>query len=521
MFPTLASLVQHPALKLRVLAAEDRLDAEVRWAQASELLDPVPYLDGGELLLTTALKLDVDDPEQLRSYVERLRAAGVVGLGFGIGVNHAEVPAALLAACHSVGLPLLEVERRTPFIAIGKAVSAAIAAEQLQALSAGFAAQRELTRAALSGDGHRALLEKLAGQVDGWAALYDISGALTHAAPGWAARRAARLTEEVRRLRDRPAPASVVVGADAEGGEAAEDDRIELQSVGTGALPRAVLAIGTGAPPGTVARYAVQSAVAVLTLITERSRAFEAAERRLGSAVLHLLLSGEPEHARAVGGELYGSLLDAPLRVLVAESAETDPEAFATAVESAAARAGEPVLAVPDAGQLVLLVAEGGAVLAACETYARESGTEGAAPDGGVVIGVSAPAGPTSADSAYQQARQALLVAKRRGQPIVEHDEVATGSVLPLLADDAVRAFADGTLRPLYEHDAQGRGDLVASLRAWLSRHGQWDAAAAELGVHRHTLRYRMRRVEEILDRSLDDPDVRMELWLALKTIEM
>jgi purine catabolism regulator len=147
------------------------------------------------------------------------------------------------------------------------------------------------------------------------------------------------------------------VGGDgeSEGAEGSGDDRIELQSVGTGALPRAVLAIGTAAPPGTVARYAVQSAVAVLTLITERSRAFEAAERRLGSAVLHLLLSGEPEHARAVGGELYGTLLDAPLRVLVAEHGEADPGAFALAVEEAAARAGEPVLAVPDAGQLVLL----------------------------------------------------------------------------------------------------------------------------------------------------------------------
>jgi PucR family transcriptional regulator, purine catabolism regulatory protein len=139
MYPTLASLIQHPALKLRVLAAEDRLDAEVRWAQASELLDPVPYLDGGELLLTTALKLDVTDAEQLRGYAERLAGAGVVGLGFGIGVHHQEVPPALVAACSQAGLPLLEVERRTPFIAIGKAVSAAIAAEQYQALAAGFA----------------------------------------------------------------------------------------------------------------------------------------------------------------------------------------------------------------------------------------------------------------------------------------------------------------------------------------------------------------------------------------------
>ena len=57
----------------------------------------------------------------------------------------------------------------------------------------------------------------------------------------------------------------------------------------------------------------------------------------------------------------------------------------------------------------------------------------------------------------------------------------------------------------------------VESLAAWLARHGQWDAAAADLGVHRHTLRYRMQRVEELLGRSLDDADLRAELWLALR----
>ncbi|WP_194236153.1 PucR family transcriptional regulator, partial [Streptomyces acidicola] len=141
----------------------------------------------------------------------------------------------------------------------------------------------------------------------------------------------------------------------------------------------------------------------------------------------------------------------------------------------------------------------------------------GAGEEDELAVGLSAPAGPIAAGAAYKQAEQALSVARRRGRAFVEHEELAAGSVVPLLADDAVRAFADGLLRALREHDATGRGDLVASLRAWLSKHGQWDAAAADLGVHRHTLRYRMRRVEEILGRSLDDPDVRMELWLALK----
>ena len=52
--PTLASLVQHSALKLTVRAGADRLDDPVRWAHASELADPVPYMEGGELLLVTA-----------------------------------------------------------------------------------------------------------------------------------------------------------------------------------------------------------------------------------------------------------------------------------------------------------------------------------------------------------------------------------------------------------------------------------------------------------------------------------
>ncbi|MFE1765089.1 PucR family transcriptional regulator [Streptomyces angustmyceticus] len=537
---TLASLVNHTALKLTVLAGEGRLDVPVRWAHASELIDPVPYMEGGELLLITALKLDAEDPEATRRYVRRVAEAGVVGLGFAVGVNYEGVPQALVDAAGEQGLPLLGVPRRTPFIAISKAVSAAVAADQYRAVTAGFEAQRELTRAALSAEGPAELLARLAAHLDGWAALYDASGAVVAAAPDWAARRAARLGDDVGRLRERPAPASSVV-SDTDG-----DDRVELQSLGTGRRARGVLAVGTGAPLGTAERYAVHSAVALLTLTTERSRALQDAEQRLGAAVLKMLLAGEPDHARAVAGRLYGGLLDAPFRMVVAEPVAGEEQSspssggvgasgvldgLADAMDSAAARTGEAVLAVPDGGRLIVLVADGGAAAGACAAYAAEADARaGARPrpggragraraghDQGLAVGLSAPTGPMAAANAYRQAEQALSVARRRGRTLVEHEDVAAGSVLPLLADDAVRAFADGLLRALREHDARGRGDLVASLRAWLARHGQWDAAAADLGVHRHTLRYRMRRVEEILGRSLDDADVRMELWLALK----
>ncbi|WP_435173587.1 PucR family transcriptional regulator [Actinacidiphila sp. bgisy145] len=522
---TLASLAHHTSLRLTVLAAGGQLAAEVRWVHTSELEDPAPYLEGGELLLTTGLKLDTADAGAVAGYVRRLAAAGVVGLGFGVGVGHDEVPPALVEAAEEAGLPLLEVPRATPFIAISKAVSAAVAADRYQAVTAGFEAQRELTRAALSPDGPAALLSRLAAHLKGWAALYDASGAVLAAAPEWAGRRAARLGGEIDRLRAVPAPASVAVA-----GPAGSEDRVELQSLGTARRPRGFLAVGTEERLGTSARYVVHAAVALLTLSLEQSRALVAAQGRLSAALLRMLLAGEADHARATAGPMYGTLLHAPVRMMIAEAngaappqpgaeapqgveAPELPEALvllAERAEAAAVRAAEPVLVVTEGERLVLVAAEGAAALTVAADLAGA--------EEGLAAGLSAPLDPADAPTARGQAERALAVARRRGVNLVEHGEVGVGSVVPLLADDAVRAFAEGLLRPLREHDATSRGDLVASLAAWLAHHGQWDSAAADLGVHRHTLRYRMRRVEEILGRSLDDPDVRMELWLALKT---
>jgi purine catabolism regulator len=534
---TLASLLRDPALDLAVLAGGDRLDPVVRWVHTSELDDPAPYLEGGELLLTTGLRVPAEGPYEpgaaggangdpdaaagpgrfdADAYVARLAAAGVVGLGFGTGVIHDAVPAALVAAADAHRLPLLEVPRATPFIAISKAVSEAVAAERYRAVTAGFETQRDLTRAALAADGPAAVLARLAAHLSGWAALYDASGAVLAAAPEWAGRRAARLAGEVERLRGRAAPVSAAVAGPAGGSE----DRIELHSLGTGRTPRGFLAVGTGGRLDTPERYGVHAAVALLTLTLERSRSLREAERRLGGAVLRMLLAGEAGHAREVAGRLYGGLLDARLRLLVAEAPGDALDRLADDAEATGQRTGEPALAVRRDGRLTVLAVDGGAVLTACRRTAEGSG----APDGeqpgplGLVAGLSAPVDAGRLPDAHEQAERALAVGRRRDRRLVEHDEVGRGSLLPLLGDDAVRAFADGLLRPLREHDATSRGDLVASLRAWLNRHGQWDAAAADLGVHRHTLRYRMRRVEEILGRSLDDPDVRMELWLALKS---
>ena len=70
-------------------------------------------------------------------------------------------------------------------------------------------------------------------------------------------------------------------------------------------------------------------------------------------------------------------------------------------------------------------------------------------------------------------------------------------------------------------YDESHGGHLIPSLRAFLERNARWEAAAAELFVHRHTLRYRMRKVEELTGRNLSSARDRMEFFLAQRARDM
>lgn len=110
-------LLAVPRLGLRLLAGDAGIDAVVRWAHPTELVDPRPYLQGGELVLTVGSTL-VEDPAQWPVFVDRLLHAGACAVGYGVGDVTEQVPDELVAACRQHSLPLLEVPATVPFQAI-------------------------------------------------------------------------------------------------------------------------------------------------------------------------------------------------------------------------------------------------------------------------------------------------------------------------------------------------------------------------------------------------------------------
>jgi purine catabolism regulator len=121
-----------------------------------------------------------------------------------------------------------------------------------------------------------------------------------------------------------------------------------------------------------------------------------------------------------------------------------------------------------------------------------------------------------------REARYALQVCRVEGREVADFETLGTYRLLLTLQEpDALRAFADSVLAPLDAYDAEHGGELVPSLRAFLDHNARWEAAAGQLFVHRHTLRYRMRKVEKLTGRDLATPHDRMEFWLAIRARDL
>jgi purine catabolism regulator len=480
---TLRELVAERSLGLRVRAGEEALDRPIGWVHPTDLLDPTPFLEGGELLLTNGSTLDEDTAPD---YVRRLVGAGVAGLGFSVGMSHDLIPAALVKTAAEVGMPLIEVPRPTPFIAITKTVSRAIAADEYASLVRTGRGQQELTRSAVGNGGPPSVIRKLAKLTGGWAQLLDAAGNVTEAAP--ASARSYDLRDQVRRLRGgtRLASSGLRLG----------EHEVVVQALDTRA--RGYLAVGTETPMDAADQYIVNTAASLLSLALEQNREHGVALRGLRSGLLELLVDGRADLAVRSVSTLWGGFPAEPWSVLAVSG-----KGFFDALDAEVEGVGERAFFAESGDSVVVVCAAGG------HGWVEELAGR---------LGAGAGISESTVDiaSGLVQARQALAAAQRERLAVVRFAEHAGRGLLALVTPDAATAFADSLLAPLRRHDETGRGDLVASLYCWLEHHGHWDLAATHLGVHRHTLRNRMDKVEALIGRGLASPGVRAELWLAL-----
>ena len=496
-----------PGMPLRLLAGDARTSAPIRWVHASELEDPTPWLKGGELILTTGMGVG-ETPAKQRAYVKRLADAEVAGLGFGLGFTHERVPKALVTAAEHAGLPLFEVPYPVPFIAITEAIFTRILAEQYDTLQRAVDAEHALTRAVMEGKGVDGIAQSLADVIRGWTLLLDLHG-LPLASTGRAASlRAERIWEELRGSRPEGTTFSVTL--------VDRGHHVWVQPVGAHGRVEAFLAVGKPEQPSQLDRIVAGHALSLFAIELAKSRAVADAQRRLQGDFLDDLTRGEMSVADATRGlARFGFERDARVFVVAMEGA--DPEQLALAATDHSSRAGGGFLvSAHDEGALLLLPAE---VQAELEEIVKQLG---ARVDGEIRAGGGSAVGVDEVGRSLREARYALQVCRLEGWTHAGFEDLGTYRLLLSMTDpDALRAFADSMLAPLDAYDREHGGELLSSLQAFLQHNARWETAASQLYVHRHTLRYRMRKVEELSGRDLTSSFDRMEFWLALRARDL
>jgi len=535
-------------LDVRLVSGEEAIDAPVRWVHISELLDPTTWLSGGEVLLTTGMALET--PEQQREFIGRLADHQLAALGFGVGFGHDEVPPALVQAAAEREFPVFAVPYEVPFIAVTEAAFTQLVNEQYAVLRRALAAHERLERVVLSERGLDALAGTLATLIGAAVLVFDARGEpLVQRAfrrtlePDEVAALQAELVERRRLgraflpshpgLADRSLALPVAAdGAPGNGG----DQRGER-------VPQAwLVAIKDGGGPlSDFDRLTLHQAVTIVALELLRGRVAGDTERRLAGDVLAALVGGE-----LTGAELARRLEPFGLAERVAAIVVPRPNGgrgSSAPVEDALAQALRDEAApglVASTGSLtcglVPGVEEDELFALAGRVAERLKGTPGTP----LNIGVGRPVPGADARRTFHEARcavEALAMgadlstengAPRNGARPAAAPRVATykdlGSfqlLLSLQEDEALRLFCDSILGPIEASEGHYGGELMRSLEAFIEENGQWERAARRLYCHRHTLRYRIRRVEELTGRDLSSARDRIEFWLALRGREL
>jgi purine catabolism regulator len=478
--PTVASLCRTLGTDLEPAPGFTAASRAISAVHISELLDPTGYLSGGELLLTTGLTLPRNKIGCER-YVGRLVHACVSALALGLGPVHAEIPKALIAACDKLGLPLLTVPAPTPFLRITKAYWAALSLSTERQLKDVLATQRAPVDAAASPDPVSSVLRTLSRSLDAWAATFLPAGELDQVQPPGRADEAERIQDEIARLEG--------AGVHSAASFSAGTSTVIVFPLVVDDQVAGFLAVGASAPLDQDRRRAVLTASALLSLDTVRSARMQSVRDEAERCVGLLVDLGQVEASRRLAGAVTAPAPPDLIRLLVVEGNNSEP------IASVVHRWCRDAIAVRQDHGAAWFILPGAhpsisrldRQLATCDPAAR------------AVLSEVIPVEQTAAVRAVLTRSVSSLPSGTRAL------------AAPIGAYDGQRARRLATAL-----DRLGARQLE-SLVGYLRHHGQREAAARSLGVHRNTLRHRIAKCEELLEADLDDPDTSAELWLLLR----
>ncbi|MEE1813953.1 MULTISPECIES: PucR family transcriptional regulator [unclassified Streptomyces] len=510
-----------------VVAGADRLHRTVRWVHAGEVPNIASLLKGGELLLTTGLGLGTRPAEQ-RAFVRRLADRGIAALVVELGPRFARLPATIVETARAAGLPLVQLHREVPFVAVTEEIHTEIVNGHYALQRQAEEVHRQCTEALLGGGGVPQVLRILSDFAANPVFLETADGQLlyaagTESAPAdplqvWDGLRGQRAARE-------SGPPTGTVLVDVPGG-----------GPGTGSVRARLVLLAVSGALSAVHRMAAERAAGLLAVVLMQARQEEELAARGRGDFLTDLAEGRisaedaPAQARVLGfrpGD--GPLLPVVMRLASELSPSGNWALLARAVHEELSSVGVPALlgVRPVEGRVPLLLglrsesertAVADRVAAALRAGVERAGLERA---GGhppvVVVGVAG--GWAAASAGLRHAAETATAAQGLSdRPWYDARRLDIDLLLWRLRDHPdLAAFVDRAIGPLRDHDRTSRPPLLPTLETYLAHAGRKAETARELHLNRQTLYNRLARIAELLGTDLDDPQTVLALSLALR----
>lgn len=504
---TVRGLVQRRDLGLSLVAGRENGDRAIAWAHAIELADPTPYLSGAELVMTTGMNVGSTDAEQF-DYINRLSLSRVAAVALDTGTTLSTVPRGIISAADAVGMPVLAVPPRTPFIAITRAVIDEITADELRAVQRVVDQQEVMVRETLR-RGIPAVVAALSKALAASVVVMETRGNVLASAGPDADRIAQVCADRLQRTRRGKEPASQVI---ADG-----DAYCIIQGLRATQHANRHLLVRTKEPLSAPNRLLVSHAVALISLEMDKPAEVVDAEQRLRTAVTRLATT-QPNAVEPGILRYFNFDPDDAIRVLAltrtGPAIEAEQQALRLLRDEAI-----PFLLAAEQDEMLIVLPDN--MIDRAEPTYRSIGAQLGRQIGG---GLSAQGYMSILPRLVSQARTAAR-ATPDNTCLNDYGGLSIfGVVLANRTTEELRLLAeqlDPIDGPHSTKNASATG-LLETLTAYLNNNGSIENSAAALGIHRHTLRNRIAKISSLLGRrDLTAAGTMAELWLAVKAREL
>ncbi len=277
-----------------------------------------------------------------------------------------------------------------------------------------------------------------------------------------------------------------------------------------------------------IARLAVARAASACAIEFDRERAVTETRDRLEGEFIASLLTGSysservaQERARRLGADLSRQVAVIVLRGSNVSSWET--QALRAAQNAVARREVRALVAAHDGAICVVVMPEaevGADALYRLAEVVRDE-CAGATADASTSLGL----GRTHDNAAgvrqsYREAEHALEMGRRllgSGRQASFADLGLHRLLFAMAQHPELSDYYRGTVGDLVAYDERSSAELMTTLDAFFAANGSPTETAQRLRLHRNTVLYRLRRIEEVGHLRLDDPATRLNLHLCLR----